>query len=160
MNNILIYTFFNYTKQSSKVLYSLDLEGIDKLFIPNTFSTKKLLEIIPNYDCVIGIADHNRNAKKSRFDPRYINKYGKRKILENGQEEYISNWEIELPGGFYEYESATNGPCNRSAYLIMNEIVNRKFNTKFGFFHLCKERVSEDISIIIRDVLKLAIDRS
>jgi hypothetical protein len=53
-------------------LYGLDTEKyhIDKLFVPNTFSTKKLLEQIPRYRYVIGIADNNRNAKRSRYDPK------------------------------------------------------------------------------------------
>jgi hypothetical protein len=151
MNNILIYTFFNYTRKTSKVLYQLDAEKyhIDKLFIPNTFSTKKLLEKIPNYEYVIGIADQNRNANQSRFDPKYVNRYGKRIIIENGIEEYISNLDIVLPDTFYKYASTTNGPCNRSAYLIMNEIISNHLDTKFGFFHLCKESVEEDILNIL-----------
>lgn len=151
MNNILIYTFFKYSSKTSKCLYELNTEGygVDKLFVPNTFSTKKLLEIIPSYNYVIGIADHNRNAKESRFDPRYVNRYGRRMILENGEEEYVSNWDIILPEGFYEYKGITNGPCNRSAYLIMNEIINKKLNTRFGFFHLCKESVEGDIRKIL-----------
>jgi len=151
MNNILIYTFFNYTRKTSKVLYELDSEKyhIDKLFIPHTFSTKKLLEQIPKYRCVIGIADNNRNAKRSRYDPKYVNRYGKRIIIENGIEEYISNLNIVLPNTFYQYKGITNGPCNRSAYLIMNEIISNQLDTKFGFFHLCKERVEEDIRMIL-----------
>lgn len=147
MKNILVYTFFGYTKQCSKVLHHLDFEkkDVDKLFIPNTFSTKKLLEQISKYKYVIGIADHNRNAKRSRYDPKYVNRYGRRIIIENGIEEYISNLDIVLPNTFYKYTSTTNGPCNRSAYLIMNEIINNQLDTKFGFFHLCKESVEEDI---------------
>ncbi len=147
MNNILIYTFFRYSSKTSKGLYELDTDRyhIDKLFIPHTFSTKKLLEAIPKYDYIIGIADHNKNAIKSRFDPRYVNMYGKKTILEKSTEEYISNWDIVLPEGFYEYKSTTNGPCNRSAYLIMNKIEKEKLNTKFGFFHLNKKCVEEDI---------------
>lgn len=151
MNKILIYTFFNYTRKTSKMLYELDAEKyhIDKLFVPNAFSTKKLLEQIPQYRYVIGIADNNRNAKKSRYDPKYVNRYGKRIIIENGTEEYVSNLDITLPNTFYKYEGITNGPCNRSAYLIMNEIINNQLDTKFGFFHLCKDTVQEDIERIL-----------
>ena len=152
MNRILIYTFFNYTRKTSRILYELDSEKyhIDKLFVPNTFSTKKLLEQIPKYRYVIGIADHNRNAKQSRYDPKYVNRYGKRMIIEDGKEEYVSNLDIVLPSTFYKYTSTTNGPCNRSAYLIMNEIINNQLDTKFGFFHLRKDRVMEDIENIIK----------
>lgn len=146
MNKILIYTFFNYTRKTSKALYMLD---IDKLFIPNTFSTNKLIKEIHNYKYVIGIADNNKNAIKSRYDPKYVNKYGKRNILENGVDEYTSNLDIVLPNNFYKYTSITNGPCNRSAYLIMNEIITNNLDTKFGFFHLCKDSVEEDILNIL-----------
>ncbi len=151
MNSILLYTFFNYTRRSSKVLYELDAEkyGIDKLFVPGTFSTKKLLEQIPKYRYVIGIADNNRNAKRSRYDPKYVNRYGRRIIINDGTEEYASNLDIVLPNTFYRYTSTTNGPCNRSAYLIMNEIINNQLDTRFGFFHLCKERVEEDLGCLI-----------
>ena len=151
MNRILIYTFFNYTRKTSRILYELDSEKyhIDKLFVPNTFSTKKLLEQIPKYRYVIGIADHNRNANRSRYDPKYANRYGRRIIIEDGEEGYVSNLDIVLPNTFYKYTSITNGPCNRSAYLIMNEIINNQLDTKFGFFHLCKESVEEDIRKIL-----------
>jgi hypothetical protein len=132
-------------------LYELDAEKyhIDKLFVSGTFSTKKLLEQIPKYRYVIGIADNNRNAKRSRYDPKYVNRYGRRIIIENGTEEYISNLDIVLPSTFYKYSSNTNGPCNRSAYLIMNEINTNQLDTRFGFFHLCKESVEEDIRMIL-----------
>lgn len=151
MNNILIYTFFNYTRKTSKILYTLDTGKyhIDKLFIPNTFSTNKLIKEIHNYKYVIGIADQNKNATKSRYDPKYVNRYGKRNVLENGVEEYASNLDIDIPEGFYKYTGTTNGPCNRSAYLIMNEITTNNLDTKFGFFHLCKNTVTEDISKIL-----------
>jgi hypothetical protein len=78
-----------------------------------------------------------------------LNRYGRRIITENSIAEYISNLDIVLPNTFYKYEGITNGPCNRSAYLIMNEIVSNQLDTKFGFFHLCKERVEEDIRRIL-----------
>ena len=148
MNNILIYTFFSYTKHTSKELYEFNDKRIDKLFIPNTFSTDRLLDLIPKYRYVIGIADHRKDCKKSRFDTKYVNKYGKRKILENSSEYLYSNLDIVLPDTFYKYEKTTNGPCNRSAYLVMNKIVNEKLDTKFGFFHLCKYRIGKDLNEI------------
>ena len=154
MPNILIYTFFSYSKKTSKGLYELqNLENdIDKLFIPNRFATKKLLTLIPKYDYVIGIADHNKNAKRSRFDPKYINKYSKQDIIENGTEYLESNLDIDIPNTFYTFPSTTNGPCNRSGYLVMNDIVNNKLNTKFGFFHLKKDSCMDDLREIIRSL--------
>lgn len=149
MNNILIYTFFNYTKKSSKGLYIYENKNINKLFISHTFSTNKLLDLIPKYRYVIGIADQRKNSKKSRFDTKYVNRYGKRNILENGFEYIYSNLDIKLPDTFYKYEKTTNGPCNRSAYLIMDRIINEELDTKFGFFHLSKENISDELKTIL-----------
>lgn len=133
-------------------MYEFDTKKceIDKLFVPNTFSTKKLLEQIPKYKYVIGIADHNKNAKRSRYDYRYVNRYGKRIIIENGAGEYVSNLDFALPKGFYTYRGITNGPCNRSAYLVMNKIINNQLDTRFGFFHLCKNEVQTTIPKLIQ----------
>lgn len=153
MNNILIYTFFSYAKKSSKGLYLLESKEIDKIFIPNTFSTNKLLSLIPKYRYVIGIADNRRGSKKSRMDIKYVNRYGKNTILKDSPEYICSNLDMILPDTFYKYEGITNGPCNRSGYLIMNRIVNEKLNTKFGFFHLCKENITKGLLLLISGLL-------
>lgn len=154
MNNILIYTFFSYIKKSSKGLYMYENKDIDKIFLPNTFSTNKLLNLIPKYRYVIGIADQRKNAKRSRMDIKYVNRYGKRNILENSSKYLFSNLNIELPDTFYKYEKTTNGPCNRSAYLIMNRIINEKLDTKYGFFHLCKENIERDMGDLVNIYLE------
>lgn len=133
----LIYTFFSYTKASSKLLYKTDLPGWNKLFLPRDNATKKLISLVPEYDLIIGIADHNKNATQNRFDPKYVNKWGRRTIIEGGPEFYISNISIVSPD-IYTYSSVTNGPCNRSAYLIMHEITIKGLSSRFGFFHLMK----------------------
>ena len=145
MNNILIYTFFSYTKKSSKGLYLLENKKIDKLFIPHTFSTNKLLDLIPKYRYVIGIADNRKNSKRSRFDIKYVNRYGQREILKDGSEYLYSNLDIVLPNTFYKYEKTTNGPCNRTGYLIMERIINEELDTRFGFFHLYKENITKGL---------------
>jgi hypothetical protein len=156
MNKILVYTFFSYSKVTSKGLYEFSnvKYKIDKLFIPNRFATKKLVNQISEYDIVLGIADHNKKALKSRFDPKYINRYSKRVILTEAPEFINSNLEIDLPNDFYIYTSTTNGPCNRSAYLIMNEIESNNLNTKFGFFHLSKKNWEKDLRILINQINK------
>ena len=154
MGKILVYTFFSYTKVTSKGLFKFEDPNysFDKLFVSNRFATKKLLEKAPEYDFVIGIADHNKNAVKSRFDPKYINKYSGRTLLENGLEILNSNLEIELPANFYLYKGVTNGPCNRSAYLIMNKILSDSYKTKFGFFHLNKKTWENDLKVIVDNI--------
>jgi hypothetical protein len=155
MNNILIYTFFSYTKRSSKELYLFKNKDIDKIFIPNTFSTNKLLSLIPKYKYVIGIADNRKDSKKSRMDIKYVNRYGRNTILKDSLEYIYSNLDITLPNTFYKHEKTTNGPCNRSAYLIMNRIVDEKLDTKFGFCHLCKENEKQCIEEIIQNTTSL-----
>lgn len=154
MPKILVYTFFSYTKNCSKILYQFDNPKykIDKLFVPNRFSTDKLLKAVPKYGYVIGIADHSKNASKSRFDPKYINRYSKSPILEDGEEYFISNLDIDIPKSFYRFEGVTNGPCNRSGYLVMNEIVNNNLKTRFGFFHINKESVLRDLNEILEAI--------
>jgi hypothetical protein len=154
MLKILVYTFFSYSKKTSKGLYELVDPQIDKLFIPNKFSTKKLVTLIENYDYVIGIADHRKNVLKSRFDPKYINLYSKNKIIENTPEYLLSNLGIDIPSNFYEFDGTTNGPCNRSAYLVMNKIIEKNLMTKFGFFHLKKEKCMKDLKDLLKVIRK------
>jgi hypothetical protein len=156
MNKILIYTFFSYSKVTSKGLYKFnnDKYRFDKLFVPNRFSTDRLIDKVSDYDFVIGIADHNKNVLKSRFDPKYINKYAKRELIEGAPEFLNSNLEINLPDCFYTYTSTTNGPCNRSAYLIMNQIGKNNLKTKFGFFHLSKKTWEKNLKMVIKQINK------
>ena len=156
MNKVLIYTFFSYSKVTSKGLYQISNINykFDKLFVPNRFSTDTLIDKISDYDFVIGIADHNKNALRSRFDFKYINKYSKRELIEGAPEFLNSNLEINLPDCFYTYTSTTNGPCNRSAYLIMNEIGKNNLKTKFGFFHLSKKTWERDLKLLVNETNK------
>jgi hypothetical protein len=108
---------------------------------------------MPKYRYVIGIADNRKGSKKSRMDIKYVNRYGKRNILENSSEYIYSNLDITLPDTFYKYEGITNGPCNRSAYLIMNRIIDEKLDTKFGFFHINKNRVKDAIGEILENLI-------
>jgi hypothetical protein len=116
----------------------------DKLFLPRDNATKKLLSLISNYDLVVGIADHNKNATQNRFDPKYVNKWGKKILIEGDEEFLVSNLTIVATEDLYKYSSITNGPCNRSAYLVMSEILKSDLKTKFGFFHLRKSITSEE----------------
>lgn len=152
MFKILVYTFFSYTKKTSKGLYELDNPNIEKIFIPNRFPTDKLLSVISKYDFVIGIADHNKNALRSRFDSKYINQYGRSEIKINGLKFLKSNFNIDLPDSFYTFDSTTNGPCNRSAYLIMDIIIENKLKTQFSFFHLQVDRCIEDLEEILDNI--------
>lgn len=147
---ILVYTFFGYHLSCSKVLYNLqETATISKYILGPQSLARKLTSNVSKYDYIVGIADHNKLAKKSRFDPLYINKKGKKTILEDNDEYFRSNLEIELSNNFYLFKSYTNGPCNRTGYLIMNKIISKDFKTKFGFFHLNKSNAGRDLEEIL-----------
>jgi hypothetical protein len=157
MSDILVYTFFGRRKRTSELLYKFDDSQykIDKYFVPGRFLTSKLLKKVQEYRYVIGIADHNKNATKSRVDVKFTNRYGKRLLIESGPEYNHSNLNLELPSTFYQFSSTTNGPCNRSAYLIMDKILREELATKFGFFHLRRMTTEEDFSKIIKCIRDL-----
>jgi hypothetical protein len=155
---VLIYTFFGFRKNCSKLLYNFEHEECEKLFIPNRFSTKKLIEQVSEYQFIIGIADLAKNVRKSRFDPKYINKYGTRKISNSNVEFHHSNINPELnENEWYRFATYSNGPCNRSAFLIMEKILQEKLSTKFGFFHLCKNFTSENLLELITTITRQEI---
>lgn len=150
----LIYTFFNYYRNTSRLLYKSELNGWDKYFIPSTFATNKLLDMVGQYDVVLGIADNRKNAKRNRIDENYKNLYGRNKILKDGQDLYKSNSHLDLGNleGYYISEKASNGSCNRSAYLIMNRIIINSLRTKFVFCHLVKDYSHEDLISLLKKV--------
>jgi len=152
----LVYTFFNYHKVTSKSLYEAQIDVWDKLFLNGRNLQSGLIKKLKDYDFVIGLADHNKNAKDGRLDPLYVNRNGRKKILLSGPEEYFSNWDLELPSGFYRFSSFSNGPCNRSAYLAMHEIAAQNLKTKFVFFHLPKtyntDKLEEFLAMIFENI--------
>ncbi len=137
----LIYTFFGYNKRCSRILYKSELPGWDKYWLPRDHATGKLLQKSSEYDLIIGIADRNKNAARHRFDPLYVNKYGRRKIVPDAPESYRFNlkFDASFSSDFYTFTSSTNGPCNRTAFLLMHRIVCEKLDTRLGFFHLCRK---------------------
>lgn len=154
MKKILIYTFYSRYKITSRGLYEFRTNDnpFDTLFVPNRFSTDRLVDSIDQYDYVIGIADHSKNARRSRIDRAYINQYGQQPIIPNGIGVLKSNLEINLSESFYNFYGSTNGPCNRSAYLIMRRIIDEDIDIKFCFFHLNKKKWNADLKEIIESL--------
>ncbi len=150
---ILIYTFLASGKLSYKTLKHFEEFDIDKFFISSAKSQQNLLDSIQNYDLVLGIADHNKRVINSRIDPLYINKYGKNKILSNSDNFYKSNISVEKLNlrNFYILSSFTNGPCNRSGYLIMNKISIANLHTKYCFAHLAPKNIDNDLKLLIQE---------
>lgn len=150
--NKLVYTFFSYNKKTSKALYEATLPDWDKKYI-NGLNLNPLLKVIPEYDIIIGIADHNKNAKDIRFDPVYVNKRGRRTLVNGGAPELMSNLEFNYPDKTYTFSSATNGPCNRSAYYIMKKIEDEHLSTQFAFFHIPKWITAEKLEAFLEQIV-------
>ncbi len=148
----LIFTFFNYSKHSSKLLYKIKLDDWEKYFIPKDLATNRLLTKIKDNDLIIGIADHNKNAKQTRLDLKYINKYGKKEIVKDDVEYLESNIKMDHIDNTYIYKSTTNGPCNRVSYLIINEINKVKLNTKYCFIHIKKKTTESEMLSILNSI--------
>lgn len=146
MASFLVYTFFRRQAVTSRSLYLATLSGWDKQYVTNRASLYTLVHNSIRYDFVVGIADHMRRAKESRFDPVYKNNYGKQIILPDAPQYSESNLHIALPPHVYRFTSTSNGPCNRSAFLIMNEIHKSNAKTTFGFFHLTHDYTPEKLT--------------
>lgn len=157
---ILIYTFFGHHLNCYKILKDYLQTEVFYKHILKPFSTAdEIIPTISNFDFIIGIADHTKTALHSRIDPIYINKYGRNKIKSESSDFYKSNFNFDKFSldNFYIFKSYTNGPCNRTAYLIMKEIKEKKLLTKFCFFHLSKKNVAEDLDEIISKLQEMEL---
>lgn len=152
-NEILIYSIYSWNKKSYKFLRQLELPNINKLYIKNIQEAHRLAKHIfyRKYKLVLGIADNNKNATKHKVETTFINKYGKNEIIKNGATEFKPNILIPISENLYYANYSTNGPCNRSAYLVMKSIVENKLNTKFAFVHINKNLSFEELE---KDVKK------
>mgnify|MGYP001216178819 CR=1 FL=1 len=146
-NKILIYTFYNWNKKSYKFLRTAELPGCNKIYIRNVQEAHRLAKHITlsNYTIVLGIADHNKNAKKHRVETTFQNRYGKSEIVKDGRDVYVPTLIIQPSESLYYAKSSTNGPCNRSGYLIAKTIEEKKLKTRFGFVHVNKNLPEKEL---------------
>lgn len=135
---ILLYTFNNWNGFTFKLLNSIENPKISKLFIQSSSKLKKLFSEISQskYDFIIGLGDYRKTGKRIRIESFYINKYGKNEIEKASKEKYFSTLNILTDDNAYIADNATNGPCNRSGYLISKFIEDNNLNTKFTFIHI------------------------
>lgn len=130
---LLVYTFFNPGHLTYKVVKSLP-SNINKYYLGDISSLTK--GIIQNkYTHILGLGDYRKNSKKIRFETKFTNRYGKKTIFPNGQKYYSSTWNFPLSDTNIS-DKASNGPCNRSAYLISKTISDNNLKTKFAFIHI------------------------
>ncbi len=140
MSKILLYTFFSPWRKSYKLLKQLN--NIDTYILgPKAKRSTLLIKKITdgNYDFVLGIADFRKGAKRARIETKFINYYGKKKIIEDASDYYISNWILKPSEQVYLSATTTNGPCNKSGYLILKAIQDNCLNTKYSFIHIPKD---------------------
>ncbi len=154
---ILLYTFYKRWGLCSRVVWEMtdsvgnaDLRSLqlERYYISGLRGVSDLLKKIEeeNYDLVIGLGDYRKDAKKIRFETKFINKYGRNRILAKGEDCYNAdeaflNKIVEIGSKPVSTEmqissSVTNGPCNRSAYLILNLIAEKNLKTEFAFIHV------------------------
>lgn len=137
-NKKLVYTFFNWHKKCFHFIRTLELPYTNKIYIANFADARRLAKHVSlrKYKTVIGFADARKNSKRNKIETCFQNLYGRSKIIKNGIGFFKQNLIFELQENDFFAKSPSNGPCNRTSYLIMNEIYQRNLNTKFAFVHL------------------------
>jgi len=146
-NKILVYTFYNWKKESYKFLRKTEIPNVNIMYIQNVAQAYKLAKHISlrQYKVILGIADNNRRAKRHRYESIFINKYGKNPIIKDAQEIETPTLDIPESDCLYHSKNFTNGPCNRSAFLIARSIRTNCLETKFAFIHVNKNLTNEEL---------------
>lgn len=135
---LLIYTFTARKNLTYKLLRKLDLKDTSRLYILGQQGVESLVtHILKNhYQFILGLGDFRKDARRIRIEAKFINKYGKSKILEIGPKYYYATGKLPLSENLYLSSKASNGPCNRSAYLLADTIATHKLQTKLAFVHI------------------------
>jgi hypothetical protein len=138
---ILIYTFYNWNGLTYKAVRALPKNSnVKKLYIRGVHGAHNLVSHVlkNNYSHILGLGDYRRTARRIRIEERFINKYGKNKIIKDGPKYCQSTWEIPLRENMYSSDKASWGPCNRSAYMLSHAIKQNNLDTKLAFVHIPK----------------------
>lgn len=135
---ILLYTFQNPNNLTYKFLRSNEFANYEKQYISGKNGLNRLIKtLIKNkYDFVIGFGDFNKRVKEIRIETRFINKYGIRKIVNNAPEFYRATLKLSLKTQTYRSDKISNGPCNRSAFLLIHNAKVNNISTKISFAHI------------------------
>lgn len=135
---ILVYTFYNWNKLCYKVVRALERDDVKKMYIRGISGSRNLAKYISKHEFthILGLGDFRKDSKKCRYEKRFINKYGNRKIDGSGPEYYEATWDLDLPGDFVISEKASWGPCNLSAYMLARSIDYLHLKSKLAFLHI------------------------
>jgi hypothetical protein len=138
VKKILLYTFYNWNAVSYKLLRSLTEPEVYKMFIRGVEGAKRLTKNIiqENYSHVLGLGDFRKDAKKIRTETVFINKYGKNYIRKDAPMFYKSTWKLPLYENCIRGIKPSNGPCNQSAYMILDSLNVNNLQTKVAFVHI------------------------
>ncbi len=137
MSKILLYTF----NVPSQITYKLvdQIEGdFTKYYLG---SLKELQKIVleNKFDYIIGLGNYGRrNTKSIRIENTFINTYGKKKINPESKDSYFSTWNLKEENGVVISNIPTIGPCNRSAYVLLDLIERNALHAKLAFIHVPK----------------------
>lgn len=121
---------------------------------------KKIEEIEPNY--ILGMGIYRKDGKFLRVEKKFINKRGGKLINPQGPGTIYSNSSfIEDSKQFNktnfpvcEASFAGNGPCNFSAYSILNKLEEIKLKSEFTFLHIPQGFNAEKTAKLIIEVIK------
>ena len=134
----LLYTFQNQNNITFKILRLKEFDKYDRYFISGLESTKQLMHkfIRDKYKYVIGFGDFSKRVKRIRIETKFINRYGKSKIILNAHEYYNATLNLPIKPLTYKSNATSNGPCNRSAFLLSHNTKINNINAKINFIHI------------------------
>lgn len=151
----LVYTFTVKKNLTYKLLRGLEHKDTSKIFMLGQKGVVRLVEqILKNhYPYILGLGDFRKNAKRIRVEEKFINRYGKSKIINSGPKYYYATWKILLGENMCLSPKTSNGPCNRSACLVADTIKKNRLNAKFAFIHIPKDSNIKEAQNLLKNLL-------
>jgi hypothetical protein len=135
---VLVYTFYAPANLTFKLLSQLQIPALQKYYLGNLNS---LLSNIKDshYTHILGLGDYRKGTKDMRLEQKFHNKHGKHQIVVGGPDYCQPTWDLLLQNGVIKSDLVTQGPCNKSAYTILNFLSANHLPTKFAFVHIPKD---------------------
>lgn len=136
---VLVYTFYNRWGKTSRLLYNLHNPDVEKFYINNGLrGVNQLISKIKTdeFDFIIGLGDYRKDAKRIRIESVFINRYGRKPIIDKVPSVLFSTASLVPCENSYIGDKPSNGPCNRSAFLLQNTINENNLKTKLAFVHV------------------------
>lgn len=164
--SILIYTFYRWQCSTYKALRQIDHISVKNYYFKGQRGLKIFLNHISKYEYkyILGIADYRKSARNVRIEGKFINKYGKSKIIDGGEAEYmptlILDTDIEVHdkqgrnSKFYTANTAHCGPCNRSSYMCAKKIKDDALISKLAFVHIPRSIGVQEMVRMLNNFIK------